>query len=314
MKLGEKILKYRKNKGLSQEELGEKVDVTRQTISNWELGETQPNPEQLKKLSKELGVSIDELLDNDVKDVLVERVTNTENTTKVVLTILKVLLVMIGLGIVLFIGLIVTRIVVKNSVDRGREMEMSIHCKLYGEEHSFGVTYYELTGEAFALGGDPYFSDILDLGKYDDAHQIMNVINDYVKKNGGTCHIVDDQDSSTVIDTHIKEGTLTNKSATVVLELQEKYEVVFGEDYYIEKEVNGKYEKLKYKDGKNCFWNDIGYTLEVGKPRELEINWEPCYGELSKGDYRIVKEFTFTSDDIGESYSPHHMFIYFYID
>ena len=37
MSLGEKILKLRKQKGLSQEELGEKVKVTRQTISNWEL-------------------------------------------------------------------------------------------------------------------------------------------------------------------------------------------------------------------------------------------------------------------------------------
>lgn len=40
MKLGENILKLRKQRGLSQEQLGEQVDVTRQTISNWELGET----------------------------------------------------------------------------------------------------------------------------------------------------------------------------------------------------------------------------------------------------------------------------------
>ena len=44
MKLGDKILELRKKQGLSQEELGEKIDVTRQTISNWELGETSPNP------------------------------------------------------------------------------------------------------------------------------------------------------------------------------------------------------------------------------------------------------------------------------
>ncbi len=54
MNLGNKILQLRKKNGLSQEQLGEKVEVTRQTISNWELGETTPNPEQLKKLgSKE---------------------------------------------------------------------------------------------------------------------------------------------------------------------------------------------------------------------------------------------------------------------
>ena len=62
MKLGENIFKLRKDLKLSQEQLAEKVDVTRQTISNWELGETSPNPEQLKLLSKTLNVSIDELL------------------------------------------------------------------------------------------------------------------------------------------------------------------------------------------------------------------------------------------------------------
>ena len=52
MNLGDKILQLRKKNGLSQEQLGEKVDVTRQTISNWELGETAPNPEQSKKCQK----------------------------------------------------------------------------------------------------------------------------------------------------------------------------------------------------------------------------------------------------------------------
>ena len=78
MKLGEKILELRKKNGFSQEQLGEKINVTRQTISNWELGETSPNPEQLKLLSKVLNVSIDELLDNDIQSVLVEKVSNTE--------------------------------------------------------------------------------------------------------------------------------------------------------------------------------------------------------------------------------------------
>lgn len=91
MKLGDIILKLRKDCKLSQEQLAEKVDVTRQTISNWELGETSPNPEQLKLLSKALNVSIDELLNNDIKQVLVEKVNNTEKLAKIIIKILKVL-------------------------------------------------------------------------------------------------------------------------------------------------------------------------------------------------------------------------------
>ena len=60
MALGQNILKLRKKNGLSQEQLGEKINVTRQTISNWELEETSPNPEQLKLLSKTLNVSVDD--------------------------------------------------------------------------------------------------------------------------------------------------------------------------------------------------------------------------------------------------------------
>ena len=65
MQLGNNIQTLRKKKGLSQEKLAEKINVTRQTISNWELGETAPNPEQLMLLSKELDISIDELVGND---------------------------------------------------------------------------------------------------------------------------------------------------------------------------------------------------------------------------------------------------------
>lgn len=56
------ILDLRIKKGLSQEELAEKVFVTRQAVSRWENGETIPNIEALKLLSKVFDVSINTLL------------------------------------------------------------------------------------------------------------------------------------------------------------------------------------------------------------------------------------------------------------
>ncbi len=56
------ILELRTKKGLSQEELAEKVFVTRQAVSCWETGETTPNTETLKLLSKLFDVSINTLL------------------------------------------------------------------------------------------------------------------------------------------------------------------------------------------------------------------------------------------------------------
>ncbi len=56
------ILELRTKKGLSQDDLAEKVMVTRQAVSRWENGETVPNTETLKLLSKEFNVTINTLL------------------------------------------------------------------------------------------------------------------------------------------------------------------------------------------------------------------------------------------------------------
>ncbi len=57
------ILKtLRERKGLTQEQMAERVMVTRQAVSRWETGETQPNTDTLKLLSREFDVSINTLL------------------------------------------------------------------------------------------------------------------------------------------------------------------------------------------------------------------------------------------------------------
>lgn len=56
------ILQLRTQKGMSQDELAEKIMVTRQAVSRWENGDTVPNTETLKLLSKEFKVSINTLL------------------------------------------------------------------------------------------------------------------------------------------------------------------------------------------------------------------------------------------------------------
>ena len=62
METKEVLLKLRTEKGLSQEELAEKVFVTRQAVSRWETGETVPGTETLKLLSRLFDVSINTLL------------------------------------------------------------------------------------------------------------------------------------------------------------------------------------------------------------------------------------------------------------
>lgn len=70
MDLGEKIQALRRNQGLSQEQLSEKVNVSRQAISKWELNETVPDIENIVQLSKTFGVSTDYLLglESEIQD------------------------------------------------------------------------------------------------------------------------------------------------------------------------------------------------------------------------------------------------------
>ena len=62
MKTQNIIIDLRNKSGMSQEQLAEKVFVTRQAVSRWETGETVPNTETLKLLSKLFDVSINTLL------------------------------------------------------------------------------------------------------------------------------------------------------------------------------------------------------------------------------------------------------------
>lgn len=66
MNLGNSLFNARKKSGLSQEDVAEKLGVSRQTISKWELGDTLPNIQQSKRLSLLYHLSLDDLIDFDL--------------------------------------------------------------------------------------------------------------------------------------------------------------------------------------------------------------------------------------------------------
>ena len=67
-------------------------------------------------------------------------------------------------------------------------MDSSIECTLHNEKYSYNFVYFEETGQIKYAGGDGYLSNITDVGKYSDAYQALDVIDAYVKNNGGTCN------------------------------------------------------------------------------------------------------------------------------
>ncbi len=95
MKFNEKLINLRKKAGLSQEELGYKLNVTRQTVSKWELGQTTPEMDKLIEISKIFNISVDELINesetkNDsnsnpiIEDQPIEKTNNKEKTVRTI--------------------------------------------------------------------------------------------------------------------------------------------------------------------------------------------------------------------------------------
>lgn len=66
VEIANKLVKLRKQMGLSQEELAERIGVSRQAVSKWERSESSPDTDNLIALSKIYKISIDEMLDSNV--------------------------------------------------------------------------------------------------------------------------------------------------------------------------------------------------------------------------------------------------------
>ena len=78
MVIGKKIAELRKKYNYTQEQLAEKIGVTRQTLSNWESNITSPDLNQASLLCNELKININDLLDNNLE-------INVKNNSKSIL-------------------------------------------------------------------------------------------------------------------------------------------------------------------------------------------------------------------------------------
>ena len=68
MDLGNNLFHARKRRGLSQEDVAQRLGVSRQTVSKWETGEALPDLNSLKKLAVTLGFSIDKAMGIEIED------------------------------------------------------------------------------------------------------------------------------------------------------------------------------------------------------------------------------------------------------
>lgn len=114
MELKEKLVALRKEKGLTQSAVAEKLDVSRQAISRWESGVALPSTDNLKSLSALYGVPVDYLLNSDTEEQRVTKGLEAENIpmngkrTKrnlwVVLSIVMIVLLLVACEIFLYVN------------------------------------------------------------------------------------------------------------------------------------------------------------------------------------------------------------------
>ena len=68
VEIANRLMQYRKKAGLSQEELADKLGVSRQAVSKWECAESSPDTDNLISLAKIYNISLDELINGDSKE------------------------------------------------------------------------------------------------------------------------------------------------------------------------------------------------------------------------------------------------------
>lgn len=188
MDIGNKIVNLRKNNNLSQEDLAEKIGVTRQTISKWELGETKPDIKQALELSKIFNISLDELANNDLNSVIIEKVSNTEKLAGLIIKILKI----IGICILLFLILGFISIFLLTGVRRTSSRTIiekyDLVCTLDNKVYEYGFEFNE-DHQIINAGGDAFIANHTNIEKYDDADVAVAQIEDYFKEHNGSCTI-----------------------------------------------------------------------------------------------------------------------------
>ena len=117
MKLADKILNLRKTHGMSQEDFAEKLNVSRQAISRWEMGTAQPDAPNVLKLSKLFGVTTDYLLNDDYEsDCDVPVVKETETTIKAETNRQLAFIFLTGLNVMILIYQLIACFVLQNAI------------------------------------------------------------------------------------------------------------------------------------------------------------------------------------------------------
>ena len=232
---GNNLMELRKKNGYSQEDLANKLNVTRQTISKWELEQTSPNLKDLKNIADIFNISLDELTSN-IKDNSNLNFKNKKGKNKYVLIILFLLLIFI---LLFFVCRFYKILYIKNYIDLASSSKnYYIEKTLYSEENF-----------------DPIIMGKYELYYIDGKIKLLTMDNENLSKVN-KIELLDDK-SYYCIDE-------TNKTYSI-LPIEKYYELNLDTDFPILKDVvlNEIYYKFFMSDNKELLKLIFNFDFKV---------------------------------------------------
>lgn len=89
-----------------------------------------------------------------------------------------------------------------------------------------------------------------------------------------------------------KENTLSLNGVVIEIINSSNQSITYGSEYFLEVKRNGEWFVTPYIVGGNYGNTDMEYLLNANRTVEMEIKWIDSHGELSTGDYRLLKHVT----------------------
>ena len=178
MNFGEKLYDLRRKQGFSQEQLAEKLNVTRQTVSKWELGQSTPDANKLIEISKVLEVNINELTSDDSKSAKKSYDPNELHPRKWLLIVLVIVEIIIA--IVLINKVVIDK---KNKKEEGSWGIFDVFKSTFNFDSSFETDSFNnkfsvlYSGEQYGTSTKNLIDAIINSNKTDKDHQIDVIYN-----------------------------------------------------------------------------------------------------------------------------------------
>lgn len=160
MNLGKKITNLRKKEKITQEKFAELIGVTRQTISNWESNITKPDINQIKEISKIFNISIDELLDNNIRDIIEKKISKTEELTNKSTKNIKIII--ITMYFIILISAIIFVIYILTNKDFTKKYQAEFYCTSKDKTNYIVSVTSEYNEE---IKKDDYFIEVAEQDK-----------------------------------------------------------------------------------------------------------------------------------------------------